>query len=98
MANGYLESDATSHAISQNICTINFEVLKQTGYIVGHGFVTKFAGYIFRAAVPLHFSYNYFPVFDQQWYDMRPIQRYIHKRAVQQYDWFTLAINLIVNF
>src|SRR5687768_1086948 len=98
MAHSYLKGYSASHAISQYIRTIYFKVLQQTGYIVCHTFVTKFAGYILCAAVPLHFRYYYFPVFGQQGYDMQPIQRYIHIRAVQQYNGFTVAVNLIVHF
>ena len=98
MANSYLKGYSTTHAISHYICTIYFEMLKQTGYIVCHTFVTEFAGYISCAAVTLHFSYYYFPVFGQQGYDMRPIQRDIHIRAMQQYDRFTFAEDLIVHF
>src|SRR5687767_9881258 len=98
MAHGYLEGYSTTHAISEYISTVYFEVFEQTGYIVGHTFVTQFPGDIPCAAMALHFGYYYFPVICQEGYDVRPIHGYSHVRAMDQYDGFTIAVYLIVHF
>src|SRR5688572_20905656 len=86
MTHGYLEGHTSSHAITQYVCTICFEVPEQSRYIVCHTFIAKFTRYIPGTAMPLQFSYNYLPVLSHYRNDMRPVQGNTHIRSMQQYN------------